>query len=206
MTRTHTTRSRRQIARLISIFIAVFFAAPFGFEHKALAQAIPHDLFPTNIHTYHLRKTTDFERHYKGLGRSFSFFPIKGGNTAITVYVYNDNRVEIPDGVDSDILDQEFQKAKRDIFSSKPEAIQIGSDENISREAVSYKFAAFDLPDKWEPDFSLLHMTARGGLFIKVRSTMTSNLHLNRLLHDQDLFLTELSKELHNRIPLKSRN
>jgi hypothetical protein len=114
-----------------------------------------------------------------------------GEHAVITVYVYDHNLDHIPDGVTSDLLNQELQKAKRDIFSSKPDAIQIGDDEEILREAISYKFAAFDLPDKWEPDFSLLHMTARGNFFVKVRSTMASNRHLNRSLHDQDLFLRE---------------
>jgi hypothetical protein len=206
MTRTYAPEPSRLSERLVDVLFATVLALSFGFGQKALAQAVPHDLLPTTLHSYQLRKTTDFERHYKGLGRSFSFFPIGGEHAVITVYVYDHNRDHIPDGVTSDLLNQELQKAKRDIFLSKPDAIQIGDDEEILREAISYKFAAFDLPDKWEPDFSLLHMTARGNFFVKVRSTMASNRHLNRSLHDQDLFLRELSKELYNRLPLKSRN
>ncbi len=191
---------------LIYALLASALAISLGFGQKASAQGVPADLLPTTIHSYELRKITDFERHYKGLGRSFSFYPIGQVNTVITVYVYDQNREQIPDGVKSDLLNQEFQKAKSDLFSYKPDAIQIGDDEDTQHEAITYKFAAFDLPDKWEPDFSLLHMTARGNFFVKVRSTMASDRNLNRSLHNQELFLRELSKELHTKLPLKSRN
>jgi hypothetical protein len=173
-------------------------------SQSAFSQSIPYDLVPESLHVFKLQKTTDFDEKQRGLGRSFTFSMAGSEGVSISIYIYDKGLSRIPEGASSNQLLAEFQQAKIDISRSRTRALQIGEDQEIAIRDLQYRFAAFSIPQQTDPNISFLFMTARGNLFIKIRSSMLRDYGLDESLRHQEFFINELSRELSARLPRAS--
>ncbi len=153
-----------------------------------------------------------FERldthHFKGRGLGYSVDYRSKSGIRISVYVYDFELPEIPDGPFSPLIKQQYENSKRDIIQAKEqgayqeaeelanEVIVLGEDD----EAPKLRKATFRVRRSDKDWISYIYLTGYKKHFLKVRSTLPAD---NRAACEKEAaaVLAQLGKMLRSAEP-----
>jgi hypothetical protein len=153
--------------------------------------------FPPKLAGFELRSVTDNEKTNPGLGVTL-LYNIPG--VKASVYVYNHAQRNIPPGIDSLILRNEFVKASGDVLKFNTGARVLKSEDQMKIGAIPVLHSSFRIETQGQQDrqhlLSELYLTTHKGNFIKVRATYseTDRPELGEFIQRQ--FIEELCKLL----------
>lgn len=132
--------------------------------------------FPRTLGGFELRSVIDNEKSNPGLGVTL-FYNAPG--VKVSVFVYGHSQKNIPDGIDSPIIHNEFYEAKSNIRQAFPDAQILEREERLFVAGVPILQSVFQYtemrPGSRETVLSHLYLTARKGNFVKVRATYSSS-------------------------------
>ena len=125
---------------------------------------------PARLADFELRSAVDHERAYPGYGKSFQY---SAPGVKATVYVYNKELPNLPDGVTSPQARQEFLTARSEVrhfhadmvIGKREELLMIGTTPVLHDE---YQYREGSAGDEVS---SHLYLTVRAGNFLKLRVT-----------------------------------
>lgn len=128
--------------------------------------------FPRTFGGFELRSVIDNEKSNPGLGMTL-FYGAPGVRASI--YVYNNSQSNIPEGIDSSIIRNEFAQARGHVQQVNPDAQILVREERFLVAGVPILQSAFQYTEmrlgSRETVLSHLYLTARKGNFVKVRAT-----------------------------------
>ena len=137
-------------------------------------------LLPNYFNGFAIREVIENETSHPGLGTTVKFDRAQGYST--TVYIYNAQIKQIPNGAKSDVLQDHFDQITREVFAAK-EILGLSDIRLIDRYGigspalgVTFLCAEFVLA---KPDGSIrrsyAYLSAKNGNFIKIRMTSREN-------------------------------
>lgn len=132
--------------------------------------------FPRTLGGFELRSVIDNEKSNPGLGVTLLY---NAPGVKISVFVYDHSQRNIPDGIDSSVIRDEFAEARSKVQRMYPDTQILVRESSFVVANIPILHSAFQhtemKPGSRETVFSHLYLTARKGNFIKVRATYSSN-------------------------------
>jgi len=160
---------KRFLKSLIFTYV-IFMALP------AHADVIGGINFPRMLAGFELRSPIDNEKSNPGLGVTLLY---NTPGAKISVFVYNHSLSNIPDGIDSSIIQNEFGKARGNVQQVYSDAQLLIREDRFTASGIPLLQSAFQYtemrPGSRETMFSHLYLTARKGNFVKVRATYSAS-------------------------------
>jgi len=131
--------------------------------------------FPRTLAGFELRSVIDNEKSNPGLGVTLLY---NAPGVKISVFVYNHSQSNIPDGIDSTLVYNEFGKASGNVQQAYPDAQLLAREDQYLVAGIPLLQSAFQYtemrPGSREAVLSHLYLTARKGNFVKVRATYSA--------------------------------
>lgn len=130
--------------------------------------------FPRALAGFELRSVIDNEKSNPGLGVTLLY---NAPGVKISVFVYNQSKSNIPDGIDSSVVQSEFVEAVGNVQQARPDAQLLTRDRNLVA-GIPLLQSVFQytevMPGSHATVLSHLYLTAREGNFFKVRTTYSA--------------------------------
>lgn len=131
--------------------------------------------FPRILGGFELRSVIDNEKSNPGLGLTL-FYSTPG--VKVSVFVYNNSERNIPEGIDSNIIHNEFIRARGNVQQAYPDAQILVREDRLLVAGVPILESAFQYTEiglaSRDTVLSHLYLTARKGNFVKVRATYSA--------------------------------
>ena len=132
--------------------------------------------FPNPLGGFELRSVIDNEMSNPGLGVTLLY---NAPGVKVAVFVYNYSQSNIPDGINSTLIQKEFSKARSNIQQVYPDAQTLVGVEKLRVKGTSVLHSAFHYTEirqeSREAVISHLYLLAKNGNFVKVRATFSSS-------------------------------
>jgi len=131
--------------------------------------------FPHTLGGFELKTVIDNEKSMPGLGTTLLYGT---PGVKVAVYVYDHSQRNIPEGIDSTVIRNEFAVARDHVQQVNPDAQILVREERFLVAGVPILQSVFQhtdtRPGSRETVFSHLYLTARKGNFVKVRATYSA--------------------------------
>lgn len=128
--------------------------------------------FPRNLDGFELRSVIDNEKSNPGLGVTLLY---NAPGVKVSVFVYDHSQSNIPEGIDSSIIHNEFAEARGNVRQAYPDAQILVREARFLVAGIPILQSAFQYtemrPGSRDTVLSHLYLTARKGNFVKVRIT-----------------------------------
>jgi len=149
--------------------------------------------FPRTLASCKLRSVIDNEKSNPGLGVTLLY---NAPLVKVSVFVYDHSQRNIPEGIDSSVIRNEFAEARNNVQQMYPDAQIMVREGRFLVADIPILHSAFQhtemKPGLREAVFSHLYLTARKGNFIKVRVTYLLNERPELGYRIQTQFIEEL--------------
>ena len=149
--------------------------------------------FPRTLAGCERQSIIDFEKSSPGLGVGLSY---NAPFVKVSVFVYDHSQDNIPEGIDSSVIRNEFAQAISHVQQSYPDTQMLVKEEKFLVADIPILHSTFNYtemkPGSREPVAGHLYLTARKGNFIKVRTTYPMNERPELGYRIQTQFIEEL--------------